>query len=108
MDATKAHYLFLEDLWLTVLEYCRVFNLSYRVAGEHPMTDEDWEETLCAGFDPRYIDEMTPICYIALQDDNTISIVTGEDESGDVTKEFTKEQVEQAIRNKTPLHRTDN
>lgn len=89
-----------------LVAYCEVTGLFMCKHGESLMSDEgEWEGIVGAGFDPRYLAEMTPVVPIALQEDGTFTVITGEDETGDVVTEFTLEQVVQAIRSGTRLHR---
>lgn len=101
MDA----YRNLEDCYFTLVAYCEVFGLTVFIRGEGPMTDdEEWEGMLAAGYDPRYIGEMTPIVPIALSGEGQFQVITGQDRCGDVMEVFTQEQVVSAIRLGRRLH----
>lgn len=104
----EAHIRFNES-FLALAAYCEVFGLSLFTIGEGPMSDRgEWDGTMFAGFDPKYIDEMTPVCPISLSDEGKFFVVSEHsDLVGDVLTECTLEQVVGAVRSGERLHATE-
>lgn len=88
-----------------LIAYCEMWDLTY-VDREcsRLMDDEGWAGAVASAFDPRYIDEMTPIIPVMLYRDGTFVVITGEDATGDVFQEFTLGDVLCSIREGKPLH----